>query len=50
MGCSGCRAKAAVQYEVKFHDGTTQRYDTIGEAQQAGASSGQPYTFKAVPK
>lgn len=49
MGCN-CTSKAGVRYEVTFADGHKQTYDTVSEAQQAGSSTKQPYTFKAVPK
>lgn len=47
MGCN-CGTKAGVKYEVTFADGTKQTYASVSEAQQAGSSTGQPYTFKAV--
>lgn len=49
VGC-GCSKTAGVRYEVTFSDGTKQQYDTVSQAQQAGGSTGKPYTFKAVPK
>lgn len=49
MGCN-CGKRAGVKYAVTLQDGTTlpTKYATVGEAQQAGNSTGQPYTFKAV--
>ena len=48
MGCN-CGKKAGVKYEVTFADNTRQTYASVAEAQQAGNSTGQPFTFKAVP-
>ena len=48
MAC-GCKGRVGIKYEVKFADNSTQTYDTLGEAQQAGNASGGSYTFKAVP-
>lgn len=48
MGCN-CGKKAGVKYEVTFADGSKQTYDSVSAAQQAGTSTGQSYTFKAVP-
>ena len=48
VGCN-CGKNTAVKYEVTFADGTKQKYDSVSAAQQAGKSTNQTYTFKAVP-
>lgn len=48
MACCG-KSKPGVKYEVTFSDDTKEKYDTVSEAQQAGTSTGEPYTFRAVP-
>ena len=49
VGCN-CSKKAGVKYQVTLKDGTTlpTKYGSVSEAQAAGSSSGQTYTFKAV--
>lgn len=48
-GCNCGGKRQGIQYEVTFADGAKQKYASIEEAQQAGSSTGKPYTFKAVP-
>lgn len=48
MGCN-CGGRSGVRYEVTFHDGSKQTYDSVSAAQAAGNATGQTYTFKAVP-
>lgn len=49
MACNCGGRKSGVKYEVKFHDGTSQKYDTLTLAQAAGNQTGQTFTVKAVP-
>jgi hypothetical protein len=50
--CNCGKSKAGVAYQVTLADGKVlpTKYASVGEAQSAGSSSGQTYTFKAVPK
>lgn len=47
MACN-CNKRSGIKYEVTFANGSKQTYNSVSEAQQAGNSSGGPYTFKAV--
>lgn len=47
VGCN-CGKRSGIKYEVTFHDGRKQTYNSVTEAQQAGQSTNQPFTFRAV--
>lgn len=47
MACN-CGKRSGIKYEVTFEDGRKQTYGSVTEAQQAGQSSGKPFTFRAV--
>jgi hypothetical protein len=49
--CSSCGKNKNVAYEVRFKDGTTQRYTSMAEAQQAQQRAGGVGTsIRAVAK
>lgn len=48
--CNCGSRKNRVGYEVRFGNGVTQTYNTVAEAQAAGAKAKQAYTIRAVSK
>lgn len=49
MACGSCGKNSSIEYEVRFADGSTQRFATTSEA--LAVMRGKPgASYKAVPK